>query len=576
MTINKKNRLGTAMVSIAATSTLIVVTGFLGQSALAATPTQSPMPSNMVMPQTPAKSTAAPAVAKSKSPTPVTKPVSTTKVATKPTPSVNYLLIAGKKFASLKATLGLSTLARAKKPQVTIGSFTADKVGTFAFSYKSTIAKSSTIFVTVKGKSPVLFSGKLLQLAKVGTIARPFVPPTPTAPLIPVPVPTTTPTPVATPTATPSPAATPGVALVPSLGTLTPTKDGYIVQIANFDSAFTWNAKDLAGGTVFISSTGQITVTKLAASTKTSITITTNRNDYPSGTFTSADITVLAADATFTPPPSFGGGGGGTGGGGVITITLKAPSITLSVSAISVNQQEVIPAYIITNKGDAATSYSLSPAAPAGTTFNTSTGILSGAPTNAQANTAYTITATNASGSSTAQFTLTVLAGINQQIHYVQPIHMRVGGLDQVLQAAASSALPVTFTVNSASTAVCSLVAIAPWVEVHALTAGTCTIDANQPGAAPYFAAPQVEFAFTVIAANSTSSIVVIDPNGGTTLAGSADRTSQVVPSGGAVSLPALTNGTMALTWALGDINGGAITSPYTPNGDVTIVAKWA
>jgi hypothetical protein len=58
--------------------------------------------------------------------------------------------------------------------------------------------------------------------------------------------------------------------------------------------------------------------------------------------------------------------------------------------------------------GGAIASYAISPAAPAGLTFNTSTGQLSGTPTSIQSATAYTITATNLAGSATATFTLTV------------------------------------------------------------------------------------------------------------------------------------------------------------------------
>jgi hypothetical protein len=61
-----------------------------------------------------------------------------------------------------------------------------------------------------------------------------------------------------------------------------------------------------------------------------------------------------------------------------------------------------------TSTGGAIASYAISPAAPAGLTFSTSTGQLSGTPTSTQSATAYTITATNAAGSATRTFTLTV------------------------------------------------------------------------------------------------------------------------------------------------------------------------
>jgi hypothetical protein len=61
-----------------------------------------------------------------------------------------------------------------------------------------------------------------------------------------------------------------------------------------------------------------------------------------------------------------------------------------------------------TSTGGAISSYAISPAAPAGLTFSTTTGQLSGTPTSTQSATNYTITATNAAGSATATFTLTV------------------------------------------------------------------------------------------------------------------------------------------------------------------------
>jgi hypothetical protein len=64
-----------------------------------------------------------------------------------------------------------------------------------------------------------------------------------------------------------------------------------------------------------------------------------------------------------------------------------------------------------TSTGGAIASYAIAPAAPAGLTFSTSTGQLSGTPTSTQSATNYTITATNAAGSATQTFTLTVTVG---------------------------------------------------------------------------------------------------------------------------------------------------------------------
>ena len=89
---------------------------------------------------------------------------------------------------------------------------------------------------------------------------------------------------------------------------------------------------------------------------------------------------------------------------------LAAPAFTISSSSESKPVNSAITGYTITSSGGAIASYSISPAAPAGLTFSTSTGLLSGTPTSVASATAYTITATNASGSATRTFTLTVTA----------------------------------------------------------------------------------------------------------------------------------------------------------------------
>ena len=90
------------------------------------------------------------------------------------------------------------------------------------------------------------------------------------------------------------------------------------------------------------------------------------------------------------------------------TAPLAAPAFTLSASAETKTVNTAITGYTITSTGGTIASYTISPAAPAGTTFNTSTGLITGTPTATQSAIAYTITATNASGSATATFTLTI------------------------------------------------------------------------------------------------------------------------------------------------------------------------
>jgi uncharacterized repeat protein (TIGR02543 family) len=84
-----------------------------------------------------------------------------------------------------------------------------------------------------------------------------------------------------------------------------------------------------------------------------------------------------------------------------------APSISVGSSSYSLttgSSATITP----TNAGGAANSWSISPSAPAGMNFGTSTGVLTGTPTTVQSSTSYTITATNVTGSATATFTIAI------------------------------------------------------------------------------------------------------------------------------------------------------------------------
>jgi hypothetical protein len=93
-----------------------------------------------------------------------------------------------------------------------------------------------------------------------------------------------------------------------------------------------------------------------------------------------------------------------------ITTNIMAPAFTLSSTSESKTVNTAITGYTLSSTGGAIASYSISPAAPTGLTFNTTTGLLTGTPTVVAPSTAYTITATNATSSTTQTFTLTVTA----------------------------------------------------------------------------------------------------------------------------------------------------------------------
>jgi hypothetical protein len=93
----------------------------------------------------------------------------------------------------------------------------------------------------------------------------------------------------------------------------------------------------------------------------------------------------------------------------VITVNDIAPS---SLSYNNVQQvffkNDPIVNLIPTISGGAVSSYSISPALPTGLSINVATGVISGTPTVAAAMTTYTVTATNASGSSSFGVVITV------------------------------------------------------------------------------------------------------------------------------------------------------------------------
>jgi hypothetical protein len=89
------------------------------------------------------------------------------------------------------------------------------------------------------------------------------------------------------------------------------------------------------------------------------------------------------------------------------------PSFTLSKTVETIYARTTpIIGYTITSSGGTITSYSISPSVSAGLNFNSTTGILSGTPTETRTTTMYTITGSNSSGSTTETFFLRVAGSI--------------------------------------------------------------------------------------------------------------------------------------------------------------------
>jgi hypothetical protein len=94
-----------------------------------------------------------------------------------------------------------------------------------------------------------------------------------------------------------------GAALVPQFSPVVGTRDGVTTRVTNYDSAYTW-AVTAASGQASIDGSGVVTVTGLSSGQGTSVTVTTNRTDYESGSASaSGQAMVEIPDATAPVAP---------------------------------------------------------------------------------------------------------------------------------------------------------------------------------------------------------------------------------------------------------------------------------
>ena len=117
--------------------------------------------------------------------------------------------------------------------------------------------------------------------------------------------------------------------------------------------------------------------------------------------------TTVTATASYTITASYTGGVTAITAI-TITVNLGAPVISYSPSTNIYTVGTAITSLTPTNTAGTAAGYSINTALPAGLTFNTATGVISGTPTAVSATTIYTITATNTGGSGSTTVTLTV------------------------------------------------------------------------------------------------------------------------------------------------------------------------
>lgn len=92
--------------------------------------------------------------------------------------------------------------------------------------------------------------------------------------------------------------------LTPTFGTNTKTADGFTGSVTNYSTSYTWGISTSTGSVswgVASGSTRPFTVSGVAANTSATVTVTTSRTDYASGSATTTETSLLAART-----PTFG------------------------------------------------------------------------------------------------------------------------------------------------------------------------------------------------------------------------------------------------------------------------------
>ena len=146
-----------------------------------------------------------------------------------------------------------------------------------------------------------------------------------------------------------------------------------------------------SSGNIYTTNYAEHTVSKITPAGVSTILGTTGNNPY--------GITIDSLGNIYTS---------NTGANNVSKIAiLDAPAFTLSSSTESRTVNTAATGFTINSTGGAIASFSIN-ATPPGMSFNTTTGALTGTPITVASATTYTITATNASGSATQTFALTV------------------------------------------------------------------------------------------------------------------------------------------------------------------------
>jgi hypothetical protein len=182
----------------------------------------------------------------------------------------------------------------------------------------------------------------------------------------------------------------------------------------------------------------------------------------------------------------------------------------------------------------------------------------------------YRISAANIGGvSKGSDETFKTPAKLTQSITFnsTPPGNATVGGPQYTVAAEASSKLAVSFSIDPASSSVCTI----SGTTVSFVGSGTCTIDANQAGNGEYEAAPQVQQSFQVVPAAPPPTVTKLKPatgpvGGGTTVTISGTNFSGVT----SVKFGA-TNATSFTLQTIKGVTSISAVAPAEPPGKVDV-----
>ena len=189
-------------------------------------------------------------------------------------------------------------------------------------------------------------------------------------------------------------------ALTPAFGAATSTSDGFTFSVTNFDASYAWGATSTAGS-VSVSGAGLVTVSGISAGGSSTVTVTTQRSGYLSG---SVQKTGNASSATPTPTPSNSNIESAQPSGS----SLVSPQLRTNPPGVFTLTQGVFDRISVIENSGGIARFTINPELPQGTSINPGSGVIQGTPANVTVPTTFEITATNAAGTSTAKVLLQV------------------------------------------------------------------------------------------------------------------------------------------------------------------------